>query len=308
MNILSNNNHLLRSNGTAVYIDYSAGPNIDITDHVISGKDWTDEINSAVTSTSASIVDSAYNQSTAWVDSQNYLTEHQDVSNLPYVKSDALSSNGTYLVGISGSGFMADSANSATYADTAQYARRADSAQIAYSALNVPAGGSNNYVVKTGDIEFDMVSSTLDNSGMVLPYATTMGGANFYQFDTSGVGSRKTFIFTYETINERKSLTVWQSGSTTGAETASDSKVPACSAYSITTDNPQPGIYVPTAVCNLRIIAPASYDYGAQPTYTAYVDGNSYPIQSGSYCDFVRVQTGYLNQTAWATASGSYSF
>jgi hypothetical protein len=45
---------------------YSAGANIDITDHVISGKDWSNEINDASAN--------AYNQSTAWTVSQGYLT------------------------------------------------------------------------------------------------------------------------------------------------------------------------------------------------------------------------------------------
>ena len=47
-------------------LNYSAGANIDITDQVISGKDWSDEINDASAN--------AYNQSTAWTDSQGYLT------------------------------------------------------------------------------------------------------------------------------------------------------------------------------------------------------------------------------------------
>jgi len=45
---------------------YSASDNIDITDHVISGKDWSSEISDASAN--------AYNQSTAWTDSQGYLT------------------------------------------------------------------------------------------------------------------------------------------------------------------------------------------------------------------------------------------
>lgn len=56
---------------------YSAGANIDITDHVISGKDWTNEINDASAN--------AYNQSTAWTDSQGYLT---GVDLSEYAKTD----------------------------------------------------------------------------------------------------------------------------------------------------------------------------------------------------------------------------
>ena len=58
-------------------LNYSAGANIDITDHVISGKDWSNEINDASAN--------AYNQSTAWTDSQGYLT---GVDLSEYAKTD----------------------------------------------------------------------------------------------------------------------------------------------------------------------------------------------------------------------------
>ena len=57
--------------------EYSAGANIDITDHVVSGKDWTNEINDASAN--------AYSQSTAWTDSQGYLT---GVDLSEYAKTD----------------------------------------------------------------------------------------------------------------------------------------------------------------------------------------------------------------------------
>lgn len=45
--------------GTLDTTEYSAGPNIDITNHVISGKDWTTDINAASAN--------AYNEATAYV-------------------------------------------------------------------------------------------------------------------------------------------------------------------------------------------------------------------------------------------------
>lgn len=47
--VLSKNSVLLRGAGRT-NIEYSAGPNINITDDVISGRDWTDDINQAVAS------------------------------------------------------------------------------------------------------------------------------------------------------------------------------------------------------------------------------------------------------------------
>ena len=81
---------------------YSAGANIDITDHVVSGKDWTDEITAAA--------NSAYTAATAQI---------PDVTNLPYVQNTALESNGILISGISGSGLYATSAENAFEADHA---------------------------------------------------------------------------------------------------------------------------------------------------------------------------------------------
>lgn len=47
--VLSKNSVLLRGAGRT-NIEYSAGPNINITDDVISGRDWTDDINQAIAS------------------------------------------------------------------------------------------------------------------------------------------------------------------------------------------------------------------------------------------------------------------
>lgn len=133
MNLLSEHNRILRL-GEGGSQEYFAGPNINITDHVISGKYWDNEINSAISSTSGDIVNEAVNQSTAWVDEQGYLTAHQDVDNLPYVQNSALESNGVLISSISGSGFYAESANNSYHADDANHATYADSATFADSA------------------------------------------------------------------------------------------------------------------------------------------------------------------------------
>lgn len=59
------------------HTEYEAGDNIDITNGVISGKDWSNEINDASAN--------AYSQSTAWTDSQGYLT---GVDLSEYAKTD----------------------------------------------------------------------------------------------------------------------------------------------------------------------------------------------------------------------------
>ena len=133
MNLLSEHNRILRV-GEGGSQEYFAGPNINITNHVISGKYWDNEINSAISSTSGDIVNEAFNQSTAWTEEQGYLTAHQDVSNLPYVQNSALGYNGSLISSISGDGFFAESANNSYHADDADHATYADSATHADSA------------------------------------------------------------------------------------------------------------------------------------------------------------------------------
>lgn len=135
MNLLSEHNRILRvgEGGSQVYLP---GDNINITDHVISGKYWDNEINSAISSTSGSIVNEAFNQSTAWNEGQGYLTAHQDVSNLPYVQNSALDYNGNLVSSVSGKGLFAESANNSYHADSATSAGFVESANFANSALN----------------------------------------------------------------------------------------------------------------------------------------------------------------------------
>ncbi len=135
MNLLSEHNRILRvgEGGTEVYLP---GDNINITDHVISGKYWDNEIKSAISSTSAHIVNEAFNQSTAWNEGQGYLTAHQDVSNLPYVQNSALGYNGNLVSSISGKGLFAESANNSYHAESATHADFVESANFANSALN----------------------------------------------------------------------------------------------------------------------------------------------------------------------------
>ena len=133
MNLLSEHNRILRvgEGGTEVYLP---GDNINITDHVISGKYWDNEINSAISSASGSIVNEAFNQSTAWNEGQGYLTAHQDISNLPYVQNSALDYNGNLVSSISGKGLFAESANNSYHADSAASAGFVESANFANSA------------------------------------------------------------------------------------------------------------------------------------------------------------------------------
>lgn len=129
-NFISRYNNLLAVKGLGS-IEYTAGPNIDISDYVISGRDWTSDIDSAI----AGVKGSGFSAATAWVDSQGYLTAHQDVDNLPYVQNSALDPTLYGLFsGISGSGLYATSAENAFTAETANYALYSEEAGSAASA------------------------------------------------------------------------------------------------------------------------------------------------------------------------------
>ena len=129
-NFVSRYNNLLAVKGRGG-IEYTAGPNIDISDYIISGRDWTSDINAAI----EGVKGSSFDATTAWVDSQGYLTAHQDVSDLPYVQNSALDPTLYGLFsGISGSGLYATSAENAFNAETANYALYADEAGSAASA------------------------------------------------------------------------------------------------------------------------------------------------------------------------------
>ena len=148
MNLLSEHNRILRvgEGGTEVYLP---GDNINITDHVISGKYWDNEINSAISSASGYIVNEAFKQSTAWNEGQGYLTAHQDVSNLPYVQNSALGYNDNLISSISGKGLFAESANNSYHAESATSAGFVESANFASSALNSKSANTANYALNS---------------------------------------------------------------------------------------------------------------------------------------------------------------
>lgn len=148
---------------------------------------------------SAAIVDSAFDKSTAWVEEQNYLTAHQDVTNLPYVQNSSLEFNGALISGISGSGFYAvssDNANSAseaehaisatvaqeaTHADSADFVATANFANSASSALNAEIA-TVSYVSLTA-LSADMVVSGWehDEDGHITAYNDSAFVGNRYE-------------------------------------------------------------------------------------------------------------------------------
>lgn len=162
MNIVSNHNRLLRGAAipTAGGDVYNSGweytPEGEISGYsgsaIYTGPDCTCD--------SAAIVDSAFNKSTAWVEEQNYLTAHQDISNLPYVQNSSLEFNGTLISGISGSGFYSVSADKAVLANSASESERAISATVSQEAVHAGSADYANSANSALNAEISNVSYT----------------------------------------------------------------------------------------------------------------------------------------------------
>lgn len=194
MQLLSEHNRILRV-GEGGSQEYFPGDNINITDHVISGKYWDNEINSAISSTSGDIVNEAFNQSTAWVDEQNYLTAHQDVSNLPYVQNSALGYNGNLISSISGDGFFAESANNSYHADDADHATYADSATHADSAdfvatANFANSASSALNAEVANVAYTALTAQFLDGGWELDVDGFITAYNNSAFAGAGGGGR----------------------------------------------------------------------------------------------------------------------
>ena len=146
MNIVSNHNRLLRGAAipTAGGDVYNSGWEYT-PEGEISGYSGSAIYTGECECDSAAIVDSAFNKSTAWVEDQNYLTAHQDVSNLPYVQNTALEFNGVLISGISGSGFYAVSADNANFADLANSASESEHAVSATISQEAVHAGSADF-------------------------------------------------------------------------------------------------------------------------------------------------------------------
>lgn len=162
MNIVSNHNRLLR--GAPVYTAggdmWTSG--LEYEDGKITGYSGS-AFGPDCPCDSAAIVDSAFDKSTAWVEEQNYLTAHQDVSNLPYVQNSSLEFNGALISGISGSGFYAVSADNANYADLANSAsesERAISATVSQEAVHAGSADYANSATSSLNSEVSNISYT----------------------------------------------------------------------------------------------------------------------------------------------------
>ena len=65
-------------------------------------------------------------------------------------------------------------------------------------------GGSGNpvYYVHTASIELEKVKEVIENSGVVIPYYTVMGGSYFFNIDTqAAAGTKRGYTFVNDGIS-----------------------------------------------------------------------------------------------------------
>lgn len=76
-------------------------------------------------------------------------------------------------------------------------------------------GGAGNpvYYVHTASIELEKVKDIIENSGVVIPYYTVMGGSYFFNLDThAAAGSKRGYTFVNVATSSQMRCFVWESG------------------------------------------------------------------------------------------------
>lgn len=76
-------------------------------------------------------------------------------------------------------------------------------------------GGAGNpvYYVHTASIELEKVKEVIENSGVVIPYYTVMGGSYFFNLDTqAAAGSKRGYTFVNDGLSSQMRCLVWESG------------------------------------------------------------------------------------------------
>ena len=213
MNIVSNHNRLLRGAAipTAGGDMWTSG--LEYTQNgEISGYSGSAFYQQECPCDSAAIVDSAFNKSTAWVDEQNYLTAHQDVTNLPYVQNSALEFSPQGLIsGISGSGLYATSAENAFTADTAYFAynaEHADSADYTENAYSAQFANSASSALnaEVANIAYTALTANFLDGGWELDVDGFITAYNNSAFAGGGAGGMEYTGISPIVVNNEKHL------------------------------------------------------------------------------------------------------
>ncbi len=200
---------------------YSAGPNIDITNDTISGKDWTDTITAAsayAASLAQSVsnfvmIDATTSYSAIGLYEQFYDPGCYQIMGTAYDGSAPGKSFG-YTLPTQSRLFSADCVDSAK-----KYTNSAISAHIMYV---------NYEALVSGDVTFADIRTCINNGGIVIPYEINLQSNNYkiYNYELSGVNNDTTgYTFgRFEASGKHQYMVIssYYNGATTGCITANE--------------------------------------------------------------------------------------
>lgn len=280
--------------------EYSAGASIDITNHVISGKDWSDEIAAAaggITAVqSALTANFAFSSNSATYDSDGNVITATYLSSIPagYVSSVNNLTPSIVSGKIEGHELKISGINSTVTYDVK-----------AGSNINVATAG-NTFTVsgKSWSNDITAASSYAYNQATANAQGKIYTGISPIVVDnstTTGSISAKMAILSAQSPITLESSTsagyIINTIKYTGAEYN-----PVVSAMYMTTGYPSTSITPPVTLRQLRITTP--YTYTGPEYYTAQIDGQQQIMGSGAYYDFNRTVT--ENGIKWVICCSGY--
>ena len=195
---------------------YAAGPNIDITNNLISGKDWTDTI-TAASAYAASQAQGGVAISGQYVNNDSTITA--DCS--AFCMYEQHNSPGSYQ--------LIATANNASwhgYGYTMSTPENLLMSNVSSVAQNYAASAVSSHIrlIHYPDITFSAVRNTFNAGGIVVPYETTQGYSTFYNFVSSSVAdSTSSYKFNYIGTNGYATILTVSSlnnGAVTGVDRA----------------------------------------------------------------------------------------
>lgn len=201
--------------------NYSAGPNIDITNDTISGKDWTDTITAA----------SAYAASQAQSGS-DFVMIDSTTSYSSIGLYDQFNDPGSYQIfGTAYSG----SAPGKSFGYTLPTQSRIFSANCVDSAKNYTNSAISAHIkyvnygaLVAGNVTFNDIRTCINNGGIVIPYEINLQNNNYkiYNYEMSGVNNNTTgYTFgRFEADGKHQYMVISShyNGATTGCITANE--------------------------------------------------------------------------------------
>lgn len=310
--------------------EYSAGANIDITNHVISGKDWSDEIAAAaggITAVqSALTANFAFSSNSATYDSDGNIITATYLSSLPTglvssvnnltpsivsggINGNELKLSGAWPSGLQLSGQdpiqVTKSNNRVVISITGSVGNTYD--VKAGSNINVATAGGTAFTVsgKNWNPTITAASSYAYEQATANAQGKTYTGISPIVVDNTpatGTISAKMAILSAESPITLESSTVGNYVVNTIKYTGAEYS-PVVSAMYMTTGYPSANITPSIALRQLRITTP--YTYTGPSYYSAKIDGQELVMDSGAYYDFNKAVT--ENGIKWVVCcSGHY--